>query len=68
MDDSLKITAEAVSKFLKTRTGFLGFGPTYGEIILTAVIAYGTRRFQERSVVQEAENILAEINERNKML
>lgn len=68
MDESLKIGAKTVSTFLKTRTGFLGFGPTYGEIILSAVIVYASQRFGERSVVKEAENILAEINERNKML
>lgn len=68
MNESLKNGASVVSAFLKTRTGFLGLGPSYGEIILVSIVAYGARRFEERSVVKEAENILAEINDRNRML
>lgn len=67
MDDSLKKGARVVSKFLNTRTGFFGFGPSYGRIILVYTIDYLGRRYGERSVVQEAEKILAEIDERNKM-
>lgn len=65
MDDSLKQIAKATSSFLTTRTGFLGLGPTYGEIIFASVLTYFGQRSEERSVVREAENILAEVNERN---
>ncbi len=65
MDSSLTKIAKAASSFLTTRTGFLGLGPTYAEIIATYALAYLAQRQEERSVVREAENILAEINERN---
>ena len=66
MHDSLETGKKAVFSFLKTRTGFLGLGPTNGEIIATAIVGYFMTRHQEKTVVKEAENILAEINERNK--
>lgn len=68
MKDLLTSGARSLGTLLQTRTGFLGFGPTYGEIVLGALIAYTIRRAGEREVVREAENILAEIDKRNKML
>jgi len=63
----LKDCRDCLIALLTTRTGFLGFGPTYGELIASAVISYGIRRNQEKSVVREAEKILADINARNRM-
>lgn len=67
MDDSLNLYLKITTDFLKKRTGFLGLGPSYGEIILYSLVGYVSQRFSERSVVREAEKILEEINERNKM-
>jgi hypothetical protein len=63
----LKAGSKSLVAFLRTPTGFLGFGPTYGQIILNSVIAYANQKSDERRVVQEAEKILAEVNFRNKM-
>lgn len=68
MDPMLKSGLRNLSALLQQRTGFLGLGPTYGEIILNALVRYASERNQEKFVVREAENILTEINNRNRGL
>ena len=67
MNELLKDCRDGLLALLNTRTGFLGLGPTYGELIASAVISYGIPRNQEKSVVKEAEKILDDINARNRM-
>jgi hypothetical protein len=66
-NETLNAASKSLLSFLRTRTGFLGLGPTYGQIILNHVIEYGAQRHEEKRVVQEAEKILEEINFRNRM-
>lgn len=54
-----------VHRWLKTRTGFLGLGPTNGEIIVASLLGALFQKYQERGVVKEAEKIIHDINERN---
>lgn len=68
MNDSLKTGGDGLVSFLRTRTGFLGFGPTYGQIIVGTALELLFRKYEEKSVVHGAEKMLAEINERNRML
>lgn len=68
MNPLLTEGAKALNSFLRRRTGFFGFGPSNGEIIVTALIAWAAQRAGEKSVVREAEKILTEINERNARL
>lgn len=65
-DDLLKSGVDSLRSFLNTRTGFLGLGPTYGQILAGAAVAYLFRRYEEREVVKEAERVLEEVNERNR--
>jgi hypothetical protein len=66
MNPLLKTLGVSVKAFLNTRTGFLGLGPTYGEVIVAHLVRWGSMRLDERSVVHEAEKILQEIDERNR--
>ena len=68
MNGLLKTGGESLRAFLRTRTGFLGLGPTYGEILAGYLLNGVLTKFEERSVVRGAEKFLAEINERDKML
>jgi hypothetical protein len=68
MNDSLKTGGDNLVSFLRTRTGFLGLGPTYGQIILGTALELMFRRYEEKTVVHGAEKMLAEINERNRSL
>lgn len=65
MDSFKSDAAVYLKRVLTTRTGFLGLGPTYGEIIIASVIEALFRKHQGRSVVKEAEKIIHDINERN---
>ena len=66
MNPLLKSTGSNLTSFLRTRTGFLGLGPTHGQIILWTALDLVMRRFEEKSVVRGAEKMLNEINERNR--
>jgi hypothetical protein len=68
MHESLNIGARKILSVLNTRTGFLGLGPTYGEIAIAALLGHLMEKHNERSVVRGAEKMLAEIDERNKTL
>lgn len=67
MNELLKTSQEKTISFLRTRTGFLGLGPSYGQIMLCHVLEYGRQKFEEHTVVREAEKILDEINKRERM-
>jgi fucose permease len=66
MNPLLKSLGSSVAEFLNKRTGLFGLGPTNGEIIISHLIAWGSLKYGERSVVHEAEQILQEIDERNR--
>lgn len=68
MKGSLKTCGDSLVSLLRTRTGFLGLGPTYGQIIIGAALEIAMRRYEEKSVVRGAEQMLDEIDKHQKML
>jgi hypothetical protein len=66
MNPLLKSAGSHLASFLRTRTGFLGLGPTYGEIAVDTALDMVMRRFEEKSVVRGAEQMLKQIDERNR--
>ena len=68
MKNLLKPCGDNLVSFLRTRTGFLGLGPTYGQIIVGTALEMVMRRYEEKSVVRGAEQMLDEINRRERML
>jgi hypothetical protein len=64
MKNLLRTSGDRLVSVLRTRTGFLGLGPTYGQLIAGAVLEYVFKRYEERGVVRGAEQMLDEINKR----
>lgn len=68
MSNESNIGESPIATLLKTRTGFLGLGPSYGEILVWTVVDVVTQKLQARSVIKGAEKFLAEVNSRNRSL
>lgn len=66
MNPLIEDSARALVKLMRTRTGFLGLGPTYGQILIGTILTVAIERHHEKSVVRGAEQYLAEVDKYQK--